>query len=247
MIGRYNQATLIFALAFGLFLGALEQSKAEQQVAFSSVPFVGSAPTNIAFAKGYFRNEGLDVTITEQPAGLRALQDLFEGRADIAAVAELPVVYSMFDKRKFTSIDREDFVIFGDLVYSQDIQKLVARTDRGINSPADLIGKKIGIMKGTTIDFYMDIFFRENGLNPEQVEFVDLDTFALVEAIAVGDLDAIFTWEPHVTIAAQKLRDKSIIMSTLSGHSTAWLMVTTKKYAERNPLVLEKFLRAITH
>ena len=168
-------------------------------VRFSTVPFIGEAPSYVAYEKGFFKDEGLDVTMKSNPGGLMSLKDLFEGRADIITVAELPIVYSVFDKKKYTDSERGEFYIIGDMIYSQqDIQQVVARKDRGIKTPADLKGKKIGVFKGTTLDYYMDIFFRDHKIDYSDVEIVDMNVFKMTDAIVNGELDAIFTWQPHV-------------------------------------------------
>lgn len=235
----------LILLTAGLVMLGVNSSGAQEQVRFSTVPFIGSTPTNVAYSEGLFKEQGLEVVLTDQPGGWRALQDLFEGRADIAAVSDLPVVYSMFDKRKYTETDRPDFVILADLIYSQDIQKLVARRDAGINGPGDLHGKTIAMMTGSTIDFYQHTFFAEYGLDVSKVNIIHADTFTLVNEIQAGNVDAVFTWEPHVATIVDGLGENANVMSTLSGHTTAWLMVTTRDYAEQNPDVLERFLRAI--
>lgn len=240
-----NRLGLKTACSIGFVVLFATAASAADKVRFSSVPFIGSMPTNVALAEGYFSEENIDITVTDHPGGWLALKDLFEGRADIAAVAELPVVYSMFDKRKFTEADRPDFVIFGDLIYSQDIQKLVARKDSGIETPADLKGKTVGLMRGTTIDFYMDAFFAEYSLDKSETTFVDLNSYELEVAIENGDVDAIFTWEPHVSNTVATLGDNAVKLSSNAGFTTAWLLVATRDYAEANPEILARFLKAV--
>jgi len=215
------------------------------KITFATVPFIGEAPFYVAYHNGYFEEEGLDITLKFNPGGWMSLKNLFEGDADIATVAELPIVYSVFDKKKYTDFERGDFYIIGDVIYSQDIQQVVARKDRGINSASDLKGKRIGVFKGTTLDFFMDTFFTDNGIKYSDVEIVDMDVFAMTDAIADGSLDAIFTWQPHVLNAKNKLGENGIILESRTKYSTAWLIIVMKDYAGKNPEVLEAFLRAV--
>lgn len=215
-------------------------------VRFSSVPFIGSVPTSVAHENGYFIDEGLNIQIKQNAAGWLSLKDLFEGKADIATVAELPVVYSIFDKRKYTETDRPDFYVIGDMIFSQSIiQNVVVRRDRGIATPGDLKGKRIGVFLGTTLDFFMDAFLIDSRVDRSEVEIVNLNPSQMTEAIVKGDVDAIFSWEPHVQIALDKLGDKGGILTSSLEYSTAWLIVVTKDYAQSHPEVLKKFLRAI--
>ncbi|MDK1046107.1 MAG: ABC transporter substrate-binding protein [Anaerolineales bacterium] len=237
-------AKLLSSVLFTLFASA---SWGEQiPVRFSSVPFLGSAPVSVAYDQGFFEDEGLDIKLKQHPGGWLSLKDLFEGRADIATVAELPIVYSAFDKRKYTKTDRPEFYIIGDMIYSQSIvQKVVVRKDRGIMNPSDLKGKRVGVFKGTTLDFFMDAFFVDNNIDTSDVEIVNLDVFKMTDAIVKGELDAIFTWEPHVQITLQRLGEKGGVLNSTLEYSTSWLIVVTKDYAQNHPEILEKFLRAI--
>lgn len=213
---------------------------------FSTVTFIGEAPSYVAYEKGYFRDEGLDVTLKLNQAGWQSLKDLFEGRADIITVAELPIVYSAFDKKKYTDFERGDFYIIGDMIYSQqDVQQVVARKDRGINTPADLKGKKIGVFKGTTLDYYMDIFFKDHKIAYSDVQIENRTIFEMTDAIVKGELDAIFTWQPHVHFAKERLGNNAVLFHSRAKYSTAWLIVVMKEFAKKNPEVLVKFLNGI--
>ena len=223
----------------------IKKSKELIKIRFSTVPFIGEVPSYVAYHNGYFKEEGLDVTLTFNPGGWMSLKDLFEGKADIATVAELPIVYSCFDKKKYTDFERGDFYIIGDMIYSQDIQQVVARKDRGIRSAEDLKGKRIGVFRGTTLDFFMDAFFTDQRINYSDVKIVDMDVFKMTDAIVRGDVDAIFTWQPHVFNAQKKLGENAIILKSRLKYTTAWLIVVMQEYAEKYPQVLEKFLRAI--
>lgn len=235
------------AVALGVVLFCSDFSWSQSTpLRFSTVPFIGEAPSYVAYEKGFFKDEGLDIQLKSNPGGWMSLKDLFEGRADIATVAELPIVYSAFDKKKYTDFERDDFCIIGDMIYSQqDVQQIVARKDRGISSPLDLKGKKIGVFKGTTLDYFMDIFFTENGIQYSEVEIVDMNVFQLTDAIVDGQLDAIFTWEPHAYRAKKRLGENAVLLRSKFKYSTAWLIVVMKPFAEKNPQILEKFLRAI--
>lgn len=214
-------------------------------IRFATVPFIGETTSYVAYSKGYFRDEGLDVTLTSNPGGWMSLRDLFENKVDFATVAELPVVYSAFDKRKYTDFDRGDFYVIGDLVYSDDFQQIVARRDRGIETPQDLRGKRVGVFAGTTLDFFMDMFFIDNDIPLAEVEVVNLDVFQMTDAIVAGDVDAIFTWQPHVQLAVNGLGENAIVLPSRLRFTTAWLITVMQEYAHENPQVLESFLRAM--
>ena len=238
---------LIGGLALGILLFWSGQSWSQpMKLRFSTVPFIGEAPSYVAYHKGFFKEEGLDIVLKSNPGGWMSLKDLFEGKADIATVAELPIVYSAFDKKKYTDFERGEFFIIGDMILSKvGFQKVVVRKDRGIKTPADLKGKKIGVFKGTTLDFFMDVFFIDNKIKYSEVDIIDMDVFKMTDAIVKGDLDAIFAWQPHVFNAMKRLGENGTILESKLKYSPAWLITVMKEFAEKHPEVLNKFLRAI--
>ncbi|PKP56250.1 hypothetical protein CVT91_13620, partial [Candidatus Atribacteria bacterium HGW-Atribacteria-1] len=165
--------------------------------------------------------------------------------ADIANVADLPISYSALDKKKYIDFERGDFYIIADLIYTNKIQQVLARKDKGIYAPEDIKGKRVGLLRGTTADFFLDAFLTEYNLKASDIEVVNMGVFEQVEALVKGDLDVIFSWQPHILNAQKLLGDNAIILPTKLTYTTAWLSVVMKEYAEEHPEVLEKYLRAI--
>ena len=67
----------------------------------------------------------------------------------------------------------------------------------------------------------------------------------MIEAITAGDVDAIFTWEPYVQYTMTALGENAYGLPTGDLKVTDWVAVTMKEYAERNPMKLEAYLRAL--
>lgn len=215
----------------------IEQPMELTPVTFTTVHFIGEAPSYVAYYNGYFEEEGLDVKLKYSPAGKVSLQSLFDGETDIITVADTPIVYAAFE--------REDFYIIGSIVHSDKIAGAVARRDKGINSPADLIGKKVALFQGTASDFLMDTFFIANGLEYSDVEIVNLKPPEQVKAIVNGEIDAMFSWQPHILNAMKQLGENGIRLPCEGMKTVDWLIVVKRDYAEENPDVMVKFLRAI--
>ena len=157
------------------------------RVAVSKSPL--SLPLYVAQDKDYFAMEGLDVTLTECIAGQRCLRDVFEGRADIATVTELPVVFSSFD--------RTDYAVVATFSSTSDDLKLVARRDAGITGPLELAGKRIGLVLGTSGQYFLDLFLLTVGVDSRGLSIVGLQPEEAVNALQSGKVDAIAIWEPY--------------------------------------------------
>jgi len=215
----------------------IEEPEELTKVTFATVHFIGEAPSYVAYHNGYFEEEGLDVQLEYSAAGKVSLQRLLDGEIDIATCADTPIVYIAFE--------RDDFYIIGSMVHSDKIAGVVARKDAGINSPADLVGKRVALFQGTASDFLMDSFFVANGLKDSDVEIVNLKPPEQVEAIVKGEIDVMFSWQPHILNALNQLGENGIGLPSEGMKTLDWLILVRREYAEANPAVLEKFLRAI--
>ncbi|MBM3298563.1 MAG: ABC transporter substrate-binding protein [Deltaproteobacteria bacterium] len=120
-----------------------------EQVRLGTIPAELSALIWIAEDRGYFAENGLDVTIKMYESGHFAIRDIFAENLDIATAAEFPLVVQSFkrkDLRVLACIGRFDAI------------RLVARGDRGIQKRSDLKGKRIGVARGSSAGFCLAKF-----------------------------------------------------------------------------------------
>src|SRR5262245_42912352 len=59
----------------------------------ANTTYVGTGLVFIAQMKGYFENEGLNVVLQPHRTGKSALDAALEGRADLATVADIPIMF----------------------------------------------------------------------------------------------------------------------------------------------------------
>lgn len=82
---------------------------------------------------------------------------------------------------------------------------IVARLDRGINSAADLKGKKIGYPAGASQDILLRLTLRDAGIDPEKdVTLVKLGFTDMAAALERGDIDAFCSAETGPSDALSK-------------------------------------------
>ena len=148
----------------------------------------------VAEHNGYFQEEGLDLTIKPFDSGRASFKAMLADEGvDISTVAPTPI---MFD-----SFNRMDFSVVATFVHSMDDLKVIACSmecrEGGINSVADLLGKRIGTPFGTTGQYFVDSFLTFHEINVSDVELVDIPPSELATALNNKQVDAIVIWEPH--------------------------------------------------
>jgi NitT/TauT family transport system substrate-binding protein/putative hydroxymethylpyrimidine transport system substrate-binding protein len=133
-----------------------------------------------ARARGYFDDEGIELTIREPSSTSDAPKLLEAGRADFAVV----------DINDF-GIARErgaDLVAVAAIV-QRPLASVIAGDRNEIRTPADLAGKTVGVTGVPSDDAVLDTVLASAGLPPDSVERIDIG-FNAVSALASGRIDA---------------------------------------------------------
>jgi sulfonate transport system substrate-binding protein len=204
-------------------------------IAYSSTP--DSTLAQIAQTKGYYLQEGLDVTPQKYPYGKVALDAVLEGKADFATVAEMPVMFAIMNGGKVTVIATIQTSFLNYAIF--------ARKDRGILTPRDLKRQKIAVTSGTSLDFFMDAFLAAQGIFRKDVTVVHMMPEKMAEAVERGNVDAIVAWSYIVIQVQKKLGDKGITFYDDDLYTQTFNVVTTQDYVRTRPENVKKMLRAL--
>ena len=196
-----------------------------------------SALTLVAEKKGFFTKNGLNVTVKDYSTGTAAINELLEGRADMACAAEFVGVA--------TSFRSSDLKIITTTAKS-DVIALVIRTDRTISKPADLKGKTIAVPKGTAAEFFLGRYLALHGMDIHDVTVRYLNPAELSESVERGDSDAAIIWEPYVYQIAQKLSQNGTTWPAQSGQRFYWVTYTRPDVIRDRPGMFRQYLRALT-
>jgi sulfonate transport system substrate-binding protein len=191
----------------------------------------------IAFAKGYFAEEGLDATPQPYPFGKLALNAVLDGKADLATAADTPIVFAVTGGRKIYTI--------AVIQTSDRNEAIVARQDRGIRSPTDLKGKKIGVTRGTSGDFFANSFLLANGIDGKQVKIIDMTPVEMPYALSSGRVDAVSTWNPTLRQLQKELGNNGHIFYGQALYTETFCIAAEQDFIRKHPEAVKKFLRAV--
>jgi ABC-type nitrate/sulfonate/bicarbonate transport system substrate-binding protein len=239
---------LILFTALTVLLQGCEADQNEREMAPLTVgvtsSYLGEAATFTALEKGYFEEHGLDVTLKLNDSGRNSIRDLFSGDVDIAHVAETPVVYSVM-RSDYINGDLPDFRIFAEMIYSHHIQKIIARRDAGIEHPTQIEGKRVGVYRGTQLDYFFDSFLLEHQIDHYTLSYQNLTPGEQIDKITAGEIDVAVVWEPAATYIKEALGEQAIELTTSLTYSTLWLAATLSDFARDNPELLIRYLQAL--
>ncbi len=240
---RIVVAIMIF-VALGILLSGCAQKVEEkyvgpvEKVTLSLTEEPVNWLTLIAVEKDFFSQEGLDVTLKEYPSGKRALLDgLFAGEVDIAAAADVPIV--------FNSFERQDFKVIATIGTSDNVPRIIARKDRGIYRPSDLQGKHIATQEASAVHFFLSLFLLKYTLAEDSVKISFMNAEELPQALADGEIDAFSMREPFITQAKALLGDNAVIFAEPGLYLQTFNLVAYDSFIKDNPEIVKKILRAL--
>src|SRR5580704_13498556 len=208
---------LAAAVGTGILLGATA-TQAQQpslKMTLFGQPSVNNDSIWMALEKGYYRQEGLDVTYRLFPSGTTAFQAFQTGQGDIVLTGDLPSVQYFFrvngDYRTIAIVER-------------DAKGYVAVAGTDIKSPKDLVGKIIATRVGSTGSWFISEYLTKNGVDPKTVTVKNLDTQILPTALCGGDIAAFFIWQPVGSRALEICPDQAHYLTDASGYIQGYLV-----------------------
>jgi len=197
-----------------------------------------SALALIASEKGYFRQSGLDVELSDFPSGKRALvEGLLPGNVDIALSAEVPVAAA--------ALRGEKFKLVASTFTASNVNRVIARRDAGIEKPADLAGKRVATQKHSAVHYFLHLFLMENRLSGSDVRLSFTRAEELPSALEWGTIDAFSMREPYISQAAERLPNNHMIFAAPGVYKQYDVVVTSVELQKQKPVVIDKFLQGL--
>jgi NitT/TauT family transport system substrate-binding protein len=111
--------------------------------------------------------------------------------------------------------------------------KIIVRD--GINSVADLKGKKVAAEEGTVDHFLLLLGMKKAGLQPKDIKFVPLETGKAAAAFVGGQVDAVGVFAPFTTQALKRPGSKELFSSKEFPGAIPDHLVFTRKFVTEHP------------
>jgi NitT/TauT family transport system substrate-binding protein len=233
------------ALAAASALAATAAS-AQTPIKFSlDFKFEGpSAPFVVAIDKGYFKAEGLDVTIDTAGGSLEPITRVASGTYDMG-FGDINSLIKFRDANPGTPIK----AVF--MVYNKPPFSIVGRKSRGVTSPKDLEGKKLGAPPPDGAYAQWPIFVKANDIDASKVSIVSVGFPVREPMLASGEVDAItgFSFSSYINLKDRGVPANDITVLLMADHGVNLYgnaIIVNPKFAAEKPDAVKGFLRALT-
>jgi len=158
----------------------------------------------VAFERGYFKAEGLDVALQAFPGSAEASQAFAIGGIDALATGPNPMIFNAKTRNlKIAIVAGAGQHSPGHPGVSLILRKDVVESGR-YKSPGDLKGMKIASGLLTPSNWFLEEYARRGGAPDNSVEIVPLGLPNTVEALANKALDGGCINEPFASLLLQK-------------------------------------------
>jgi NitT/TauT family transport system substrate-binding protein len=235
-------------LAAPALLRAQALEKPKLSIAVGGKNLLYYLPLTIAEQRGYFKAEGLDVTIVDFAGGARALQAVVGGSADVVSGAFEHTVNMQFKGQRLRA-----FVLQGRA--PQIVLGINPKTMAAYKTPADLKGRKIGVTApGSSTNVMVNFFLAKAGLKPSDVSIIGVGASqGAVAAMRAGQIDAISNLDPVITLL-QRGGDLKILSDTrivaeaekvFGGPMPAGCLYAPQGLIDKNPLTIQALANAM--
>lgn len=215
-------------VALVLSLGAAPPSYAQLRV-FGNTTTIELAPMLLAAKELYGES------FVVKNGGIPDLFD--EDAADIATNAETQALRQ--------SVDHPDLRII--FTVSEGFYRIVARRSAGIDTVADLRGRRITTAPNTSSHYYLHKMLRTAGLTVDDVTVVPMTLSLMPAALANREVDAVTIWEPEIERAASlvgadaiEFQDRRVYRELFNLNTTAANLANPEKRAQ-----IVAFVRAL--
>jgi len=201
-----------------------------------------AAPYFVALDKGYYKAEGLNVTIDSGPGSV----------AGIGRVAAGTYPIGFFDINslvRFQDQNPDKKVKAVLMVYNKPPFAIASLKKTGIAKPKDLEGKVLGAPPPDGAFAQWKAFVAENKIDASKVKIEGIGFPVREPMLADGKVDAItgFSFSMHFNLMQRGLKAEDIVTMLMADHGLVLYgnaIMVNPDYAKANPKVVAGFVRA---
>src|SRR5665647_220745 len=234
------------SLASAMFLATMLTGAASAQTAIKfslDFSFEGpSAPFLLPLDKGYYKAEGLDVSIDTAANSLEPISRVASGAYDMG-FGDINSLIKFRDANPGMPI-KAVFVL-----YNRPPFAIIGRKSRGVSAPKDLEGKKLGVSTLDAAYAQWPIFVQANGIDASKVTIENVGFPVREPMLAAGQVDAItgFSFSSFINLKDKGVPVDDIVVLLMADYGVNLYgnaIIVNPKFAADHPDAVKGFLRA---
>ncbi len=239
---------IISLIILSLITATSQAAKPITKIKVGISPTITSSGVYLAYEKGYFKAEGLDVELSQmKSSGAQMTLLLSKGELDVGggnltaglykAIADGLNFKIVADKGHINeTIDSVSLIIRKDLIDSGKYK-----------TTKDLKGLKIALtsIDGSSQQIVMDQILKDAGLNGKDVEYVKLSYPESNAALKTKSIDGVIQLDPYLTMALNEGYASEIVASSkVLKNQQSGALFYAPNFIKSNPKAAHSFMKA---
>jgi NitT/TauT family transport system substrate-binding protein len=244
LVRRLARPAEITGLVAAVFMFIAGSATAQTPIKFSlDFKFEGpSAPFLVGLDKGYYKAEGLDVTIDTAAGSLEPITRVASGTYDMG-FGDINSLIKFRDQNPGAPIK----AVF--MVYNRPPFAIIGRKSRGVTTPKSLEGKKLGAPAADGAFAQWKIFVQANGIDASKVMIENVGFPVREPMLAAAQVDAIagFSFSSYINLKDRGVPMDDIALLLMSDYGVNLYgnaIIVSPKFAAEHPEAVKGFLRA---
>jgi NitT/TauT family transport system substrate-binding protein len=200
------------------------------------------SPFLVGVDKGYFKAEGLDVTIDTAGGSVEPINRIASGNYQMA-FADINSLIKFRDQNPGVPLK----AVF--MIYNNPPFAIVGRKSLGIGNPKSLEGKKLGAPAADGAFAQWPIFVQANGIDASKVTIMNVGFPVREPMLVSGHVDAItgFSFSSYLNVKYGGVAQDDIVVMLLSDYGVKLYgnaIMVNPAFAAEKPEAVKGFLRA---
>jgi NitT/TauT family transport system substrate-binding protein len=192
--------------------------------------------------KGYFRNEGLDVSFEDGNSPSDPITRVASGAYEMG-FADINALIKYRDQNPSAPVK----AVF--MVYNKPPFAVIGRKSRGIAEPKDLEGKKLGTPPTSATAAQWPLFAKLAGIDATKVSLENIGVPVRGPMLAAGQLDAVlgYSFRVYVDLKDRGVPVNDIVLLPMANYGLKLYgsaIIVNSKFAAAEPDSVSGFLRA---
>jgi len=201
-----------------------------------------AAPMLLAWDKGYYEAEGLDVQMDTGKGSLDAIPRVASGTYQIGS-ADINSLIKFRDKNPDLNVK----AVF--MIYNAPPFAIIGRKSQGVSAPKDLEGKILGAPAPDGAYAQWAAFTKANDIDASAVTIENVGFPVREPMLAQGKVDAItgFSFSSFINLKANGVPEDDIAVMLMADHGLDLygnVVIVNPDFAESNPDAVKAFIRA---
>ena len=251
--GRRPRARLIAVVLAATALAALATAGSAPgkagggltTITVNTLPIANALPMDLGIKKGFFQQQGIEINKRTLQSGNDVVLATAAGNGEIGYLGYVPMFIARTQGIPLTLVAQSEVEGTSE---TDNWQNILVKGSSSIRTPNDLAGKTIAVnaLKGVG-EVMIKAALKKRGVDPNSVRLLALPFPAMRTALSNGQVDAIWTPEPFLSLAINVDGARTVMAPgpVLARYWPIGGYAALNDWTRKNPGLAKKFQTAI--